>query len=141
MVIMGYDATLTHVHYTRESAGLRRVGSAAIRGGTVVSPWPVAERSRPRTGSQRHRCASMVSRVASPRSARAQRGRPGGPEAAPGPRRLGAGRRRLAPRRPRAWLRDGSLDLAPRGDRHRAPHRRTVSSGARLVLTPRAELV
>ena len=101
MIIMGYDATLTHVHYTRESAGLRRVGSAAIRGGTVVSPWPVAERRRPETGSKCHRCASMVSRVAGPGSARAQRCRPRGPQAAPGPRRLGAGRTGLAPRRPR----------------------------------------
>ena len=78
---MGYDATLTHAHYTRESAGPRRVGSAAIRGGPVVSPWPVAERRRAETGSKCHRCASMVSRVAGPRSARAQRGRPRGPQA------------------------------------------------------------
>src|SRR5690348_9959475 len=65
MVIMGYDAILAHAHYTRESAGLRRVGSAAIRSGRAVSPWPVAERRRPQTGSERHRRASLVSRLAS----------------------------------------------------------------------------
>jgi hypothetical protein len=66
MVIMGYDAILTHAHYTRGSVGLRRVGSAAIRSGQVVSQWPVAERSRPPAGSERHRRASMVSRLANP---------------------------------------------------------------------------
>jgi hypothetical protein len=138
---MGYDAILTHAHYTRESAGLRRVGSAAIRSGPVVSPWSVAARSRPHAGSERHRSPSLVSRLASSGATRAQRGRPGWSEAATRPRRPGAGGTGPAARRPGAWLPDGSLDLAPRGDRHRARHGRTVPSWARLVSAPCAEVV
>ena len=138
---MGYDAILTHAHYTRESPGLRRVGSAAIRSGRAVSPGPVAERGRPHTGSERHRRASMVSRLASRGATRTQRSRPGGSEATPRSRRLGASRTGLAARRPGAWFPDGSLDPAPGGDRHRPAHRRTVPSRARLVPAPGAEVV
>jgi hypothetical protein len=132
---------LTHGHHTGDSTGLRGAGSAADGRRAAVRPAGVAERGGATAQRERRGGASMVSCLAGAGPARAEGGGTSWAQTPPGPGGTRAGGAGPAPRGPGARVCDRFVDAAPRGHAHRAAHRRTLSSWARVVSATRLTLV
>lgn len=132
---------LRHDHSTARLAGRRWVGSAPLRSRAVVYAGPRAGGRHADAGGQSADGASVVSRLARRRPGGVEGGGSAGSQTAARSTAARSGRARVAPRSPASRLRQGSLDAAARGGRHRAVDGGALSSRSRLVHLAGPELV
>src|SRR6267143_1457080 len=121
------------IHQPRIPSGFCCVGSAPIRGRAVVRARPIAGGRRPHAGRDASRRPPLVPRLAGQGPHRLEGGWPCGAQAAARDAAARAGRSGIASGPRGSWLCHGALDVAPRGDAHRAAHARAVPPGTRLV--------
>src|SRR5256712_5555851 len=121
------------IHQPRIPSGFGCVGSAPIRGRAVFRARQIAGGRRPHAGRDASRRPPLVPRLAGKGPHRLEGGWPCGAQAAARGAAARAGRSGIAPGPRGSWLCHGAMDVAPRGDAHRAAHARAVPRGTRLV--------
>jgi len=129
------------IHQPRIPSGFCCVGSAPIRGRAVVRARPIAGGRRPHAGRDASRRSPLVPHLAGQGPHRLEEGGPGGAQAAARGAAARAGRSGIAQGPRGSWVRHRAVDVAARGDAHRAAHARAVPPGTRLVHSPTVGLV
>src|SRR5213076_3313363 len=109
----------------RIPSGFCCVGSAPVRGRASVRARRIAGDRRPHAWRDAGSRPPLVSRL--------EGRRPSGAQAAARGAAARAGRSRVAPGPRGSWVRHGAVDIAARGDAHRAAYARAVPPGPRLV--------